>query len=102
VFYAFDHVTLSINVFNYLFLVPKLYKSSPDLTSPYANDAHVFGRMCYNLTPLRLTCVLSTLDIVSKLRKNELGQREGFHCIPVSMYLVPSSYLCSDCLFALI
>jgi hypothetical protein len=41
VFYAFDHVTLSINVFNCLFLVLKLYKSSPDLTGPYANDAHV-------------------------------------------------------------
>jgi hypothetical protein len=34
-------------------------------------------------------------------RENELGQREGFHCIPVSMYLVPSSYLCSHCLLLL-
>jgi hypothetical protein len=41
VFYAFDHIILSINVFNCLFLVLKLYKLSPDLTSPYANDAHV-------------------------------------------------------------
>jgi hypothetical protein len=41
--YAFDHITLSINVFNCLLLVLKLYKSSPDLTSPYANDAHVEG-----------------------------------------------------------
>jgi hypothetical protein len=41
VFYAFDHVTLSINVFTCLFLVLKLYKSSPDLTRPYAHDAHV-------------------------------------------------------------
>jgi hypothetical protein len=41
VFYAFDHVILSINVFTCLFLVHKLYKSSPDLTSPYANDARV-------------------------------------------------------------
>jgi hypothetical protein len=41
VFYAFDHITLRINVFNCLFLVLKLYKLSPDLTSPYANDAHV-------------------------------------------------------------
>jgi hypothetical protein len=32
---------------------------------------HMFrGRMCYNLTPLRLTCLLSTLDIVSKLYWN--------------------------------
>jgi hypothetical protein len=31
---------------------------------------HMFrGRMCYNLTPLRLTCLLSTLDIVSKLHR---------------------------------
>jgi hypothetical protein len=29
---------------------------------------HMFrGRMCYNLTPLRLTCLLSTLEIVSKV-----------------------------------
>jgi hypothetical protein len=41
VFYAFDHVTLSIHVLNCLFSVLKLYKSSPDLTSPYANDAQV-------------------------------------------------------------
>jgi hypothetical protein len=34
--------------------------------------------------------------------KSELGQREGFHCIPVSMYLVPSSYLCSHCLLLLV
>ena len=49
-------------------------------------------------------CLLSTFDIVSKLnwkRKGELGQRKGFHCIPVSMYLVPSSYLCSHCLLVL-
>jgi hypothetical protein len=38
-----------------LFVVLKLYKSSPDLTSPYANDAHVKGEMNYNLTFLRLT-----------------------------------------------
>jgi hypothetical protein len=41
VFYAFDRVTVSFIVFNCLYLVLKLYKSSPDLTSPYANDAHV-------------------------------------------------------------
>jgi hypothetical protein len=41
VFYAFDHVTLSITVFTCLFLVLKLYRSSLDLTSPYAHDAHV-------------------------------------------------------------
>jgi hypothetical protein len=29
---------------------------------------HMFrGRICYNLTPLRLTCLLSTLEIVSKV-----------------------------------
>jgi hypothetical protein len=37
-------------------LVLKLYKSSPDLTSPYA-DVHMFGGMCYNLIPLRLICL---------------------------------------------
>jgi hypothetical protein len=39
--YAFDRVTLSINVFTCLFLVLKLYNSSPDPTSHYAHDAHV-------------------------------------------------------------
>jgi hypothetical protein len=38
-----------------LFMVLKLYKSSPDLTSLDANDAHIKGEMCYNLTLLRLT-----------------------------------------------
>jgi hypothetical protein len=33
--------------------------------------------------------------------KSELGQRKGFHCIPVSMYLVSSSYLCSRYLLLL-
>jgi hypothetical protein len=41
VFYAFDHVTLSINVFTCLFLVLKLYKSSSYLISLYAHHAHV-------------------------------------------------------------
>jgi hypothetical protein len=41
VFYAFDHINLSLTVFNYLDAVLKLYKSSPDPTSPYAHGAHV-------------------------------------------------------------
>jgi hypothetical protein len=41
VFHAFDHVTLSIYIIYFSFVVLKLYKSSPDITSPYANDAHV-------------------------------------------------------------
>jgi hypothetical protein len=41
VFYAFDHVTLRITIFTCLFLVLKLYKSPLDLTSPYANVAHI-------------------------------------------------------------
>jgi hypothetical protein len=43
---------------------------------------------------------LYSLKVALK-RKSELGQRKGFHCIPVSMYLVPSSYLCSHCLLIL-
>jgi hypothetical protein len=43
VFYVFDHVTLRTHVFYCLFSELKLYKSSPDLTSPYANDARVEG-----------------------------------------------------------
>jgi hypothetical protein len=41
VVYAFDHITLRIYIICCKFMVLKLYKSSPDLTSPYANDAHV-------------------------------------------------------------
>jgi hypothetical protein len=33
--------------------------------------------------------------------KGELGQRQGFHCILVSMYLVPSHYLCFLIVFGL-
>jgi hypothetical protein len=49
VFHAFDHITLSIYIICCLFMVLKLYKSSPDLTSSYANDAHVKGEINYNL-----------------------------------------------------
>jgi hypothetical protein len=55
VFYAFDHVTLCILC--YLFVVLKLYKISPDLTSPYANGAHIYGGDVLQLDPLRLTCL---------------------------------------------
>jgi hypothetical protein len=41
VFHAFDHITLSIYIICCLFMVLKLYKSSPNLTSPYAN-MHMF------------------------------------------------------------
>jgi hypothetical protein len=33
--------------------------------------------------------------------KNELGRWKDFHCTPVLVYLLPSSYLQSHCLFAL-
>jgi hypothetical protein len=41
VFYAFDHVTLCIYEICCLFMVLKLCKGSPDLTSPCVNDAHI-------------------------------------------------------------
>jgi hypothetical protein len=41
VFYAFDHVTLSIYIIRYILVVLKLYKTSLNLTSPYANGAHI-------------------------------------------------------------
>jgi hypothetical protein len=41
VFYAFDHVTSCIYVICCLFMVLKLCKGSPDLTSPCVNDAHI-------------------------------------------------------------
>jgi hypothetical protein len=41
VFYAFDHVTLSIYIIRCIFVVLKLCKTFPDLTSPYANGAHI-------------------------------------------------------------
>jgi hypothetical protein len=41
VFYAFDHVTLSIYIIHCIFVALKLYKTSLDLTCPYANGAHI-------------------------------------------------------------
>jgi hypothetical protein len=49
VFHGFDHITLRSYIICCLFMVLKLYKLSPDLTSPYANDAHVKGEINYNL-----------------------------------------------------
>jgi hypothetical protein len=40
-FYAFDHVTLSFIVFKLLTSGSQVVQVIPDLTSPYANDAHV-------------------------------------------------------------
>jgi hypothetical protein len=61
------------------------------------------GGVCYNLIPLRLICWLSTLVVVSKVhwKGNRLGRCKDFHCTPVLVYLIPSSFLCSHCLFAL-
>jgi hypothetical protein len=50
-----------------LFMVLKLYKWSPDLISPYVNDAHIKGEMCYNLTLWDQPICLSTFDVVSKV-----------------------------------
>jgi hypothetical protein len=65
------HVSYSLIMFPYAFscllMVLKLYKHSPDLTSPFASDAHIKGDMCYNLTLVRLTMCLSLLDLVSKV-----------------------------------
>jgi hypothetical protein len=43
-------------------------KSHPQTSQVPMQMMHMFrGRMCYNLTPLRLTCLLSTLEIVWKV-----------------------------------
>jgi hypothetical protein len=34
--------------------------------------------------------------------KGELGPCKDFHCTPVLVYLIPSSFLCSYCLLLLI
>jgi hypothetical protein len=41
VLYALDHVTLRIYIIRYIFVMLKLYKTSLDLTSPYANGAYI-------------------------------------------------------------
>jgi hypothetical protein len=64
VFYAFDHVPYA---FSCLCMVIKLYKHSPNLTSPFASDAHIKGGDVLQLDPLRLTMCLSLLDLVSKV-----------------------------------
>jgi hypothetical protein len=65
---------------------------------------HMFrGRMCYNLTPLRLTCLFkcSCNSLKGILKgKCELGQRKEFSLHFSKMYLVLSSLLHSNCLFA--
>jgi hypothetical protein len=56
------------------------------------------------LTLLRLTFVLeyTWCSLKSALKgKGELGRCKDFHCILVLVYSLPSSYLCSPCLFAL-
>jgi hypothetical protein len=54
--------------------------------------------------PLRLTCVFeyTWCSLKGALKgKGELGPCKDFHCTPVLVYLIPSSFLCSYCLFAL-
>jgi hypothetical protein len=101
VFYAFDHVTLSIYIIRCIFVVLKLYKTSPDLTSPWCTYV---GGDVLQLDPLRLTCLCeyTWCSLKGALKgKGELGRWKDFHCTLVLVYLVPSSYLCSHCLFAL-
>jgi hypothetical protein len=56
------------------------------------------------LDPLRLTFVFeyTWCSLKSALKgKGELGRCKDFHYTPVLVYLIPSSFLCSLCLFAL-
>ena len=56
------------------------------------------------LDPLRLICLFeyTWCSLKSALKgKGELGQWQDFHCTTVLVYLTPSSFLCSYCLFAL-
>jgi hypothetical protein len=56
------------------------------------------------LDPLRLTCLFeSTWDSLKGALKgkSELRRWKDFHCTPVLVYLLTSSYLQSHCLFAL-
>ena len=92
--------TLSIHVFNCLFLVLKLYKSSPDLTSHYAHDAHVEGEDVLQLdfleTKLFVEVLLNSLKGVL-IGKSELGQRKGF---PALRYKYILSQVCTSVLIA--
>jgi hypothetical protein len=56
------------------------------------------------LDPLRLTFVFkyTWCSLKGALKgKGELGPCKDFHCTPVLVYLIPSSFLCSYCMFAL-
>jgi len=56
------------------------------------------------LDPLRLICLFeyTWCSLKGALKgKGELGRCIDFHCTPVLVYSLPSSYLCSYCLFAL-
>jgi hypothetical protein len=56
------------------------------------------------LDPLRLIRLLeyTWCNLKGGLKgKGELGPCKDFHCTPVLVYLIPSSFLCSYCLFAL-
>jgi hypothetical protein len=104
VFYAFDHVILSIIVF-IAYIWCSSCTSHPQTSQVPMQVMHMFrGRMCYKLTPLKLTCLFeyswNSLKRILK-GKSELGQRKSFHCILVNVSC-PKSLLYSHCLFALI
>jgi hypothetical protein len=81
----------------------QVVQNLPNLTSPYANGAYLGGDML-QLDPLRLIFVFeyTQCSLKSELKgKGELGRCKDFHCTPVLVYSLPSSYLCCHCLFAL-
>jgi hypothetical protein len=65
VFYAFDHVTLCFNVFKLLMFGAQVVQVVPGPHKSLCKCCTCLGGMFYNLTPLRLTYLLSTSDKIS-------------------------------------
>jgi hypothetical protein len=104
VLYAFDHVTLKHLHYSLYFGGAQVVQDLPRPHKSICKWCTYLGGDMLQLDPLRLTFVFeyTWCSLKSALKgKGELGRCKDFHCTLVLGYSLPSSYLCSHCLFAL-
>jgi hypothetical protein len=94
VLYALDHVILKHLHYSLYFGGAQVVQDLPRPHKSVCKWCTYLGGDMLQLDPLRLTFVFEK-------EKGELGRCKDFHCTPVLVYSLPSSYLCSHCLFAL-
>jgi hypothetical protein len=101
--HVFMPLIMFLNAFCCLFMVLKLYKHSPDLTSPL-QVMHLSRGRCVTSWLFGTNHVLefAWFSLKGELKgKQWTWTMQDFHCTPMKESLIPSSSLYSYCLFTL-